>query len=167
MAVLVQGDVHVRVRRRGGKTACAAWFHTMFVGAAGDGEDGGGARLRLVLRRDELDNASKDRAGKRFAEGFALALDFEPADDGDAPPASGGVLAWIADGHGPDAPPPPREPGSPRADSDADREDEDDLADAWGESDDEDEPKVSFIVDDSIADWGGGLCTALVKPFFS
>ena len=52
-----------------------------------------------MLRRDELDNASKDRAGKRFAEGFALALDFEPADDGDAPPANGGVLAWIADGH--------------------------------------------------------------------
>ena len=77
------------------------------------------------------------------------------------------MLAWIADGHGPDAPPPPREPGSPRADSDADREDEDDLADAWGESDDDDEPKVSFIVDDSIADWGGGLCTAIVKPFFS
>ena len=41
------------------------------------------------------------------------------------------------------------------------------MADAWGESDDDDEPKVSFIVDDSIADWGGGLCTAIVKPFFS
>ena len=78
------------------------------------------------------------------------------------------MLAWIADGHGPDAAAaPPRELGRRARIPPPPGEDEDDLADAWGESDDEDEPKVSFIVDDSIADWGGGLCTALVKPFFS